>query len=73
MIESYSNESKFVPKHRGVKALVSPRTLQVGAKARGWIELKLLAEGLDNFGLCSTGNTIPSRVLSRELNDETCF
>lgn len=45
----------------------------MGAKARGWMELKLVAEGLDDFGLYSAENTIPSRFLRRELNDETCF
>ena len=33
----------------------------------------LMAESLDEFGLHSAGHAIPSRFLSREIKDETCF
>lgn len=33
----------------------------------------LRAEGLDECGLCSSGNTILSRFLSKEANGEECF
>ena len=37
LIESYSNESKFVPKHRGVKAFSEPKDT-VGRSKGSWVD-----------------------------------